>query len=276
MKVAFWSNTRGRSCVTSNLACTSVLSALSRPVERTILFENHQNIVNLGSTLFTQNSEHIVRQETRYTVESGLGKILTLIQKEEDLSEERFFSMTKDYLGKRLFYIPTGDLENADFLEYQLDVSGVRAMRYLERYSDMVFVDTSASPLSSSRKILQQADMVVVNLSQNESMMSHFFRNYSSIQEKAFYLIGNYDGKSQWTRSRIMNRYGIPGSRIGTVPHNVMFSDAISSGRLIPFLLKNYDCDSKDQNYDFMAAAREAVELFRHALCALSEGGKRK
>ncbi len=272
MKVAFWSNTRGRSCVTSNLACTSVLSALSRPEERTILFENHQNIVNLGSTLFMQHSEHIVRQEMRYTVESGLGKVLSLIQK-EDLSEERFFSMTKDYLGKRLFYIPAEDLDNAELLEYQLNIGCVRVMRYLEQYSDMVFVDTSASPLSSSRKILQQADMVVVNLSQNESMMSHFFRNYSSIQEKAFYLIGNYDEKSQWTKSRIVNRYGIPGRKIGIVPHNVEFSDAISNGRLIPFLLKNYDCGSQNQNYDFMAAAREAVELFRQELCALPGGG---
>lgn len=243
-------------------------------MERAILFENHQNIINLGSTLFCQNSEHIVRQDTRYKVESGLGKILTLIQKEEPISADRLFGMTKDYLGKRLFYIPTEDMGSPDFLEYQLDIGCVRALRYLERYSDIVFIDTSAAPLSSSRKILQQADMVVVNLSQNESMMSHFFRNYSSIREKAFYMVGNYDAYSQWTKSRIMNRYGIPGRKIGTIPHNIRFSDAISAGKLIPYLLKNYKCDSKNWNYDFMAAAKEAVALFRNELFDLPVGGR--
>ena len=41
MKIAFWSNVRGHSGVTSNLACISVLSALSCPNERTIVFEKH-------------------------------------------------------------------------------------------------------------------------------------------------------------------------------------------------------------------------------------------
>ena len=62
MKVAFWSNGRGRSCVTSNLACVSVLSVLNCPKERTIVFENHKNIVNLGSTLFHQTSDDGIRE----------------------------------------------------------------------------------------------------------------------------------------------------------------------------------------------------------------------
>jgi len=56
MKIAFWSNVRGHSGVTSNLACISVLSALSCPNERTIVFENHKNIVNLGSTYYHPQS----------------------------------------------------------------------------------------------------------------------------------------------------------------------------------------------------------------------------
>ena len=61
MKIAFWSNARGHSGVTSNLACISVLSALSCPNERTIVFENHKNIVNLGSTYYHPQSAGCVR-----------------------------------------------------------------------------------------------------------------------------------------------------------------------------------------------------------------------
>ncbi|MCH5252271.1 MAG: hypothetical protein J1F22_04795 [Lachnospiraceae bacterium] len=266
MKVAFWSNVRGKSCVTSNLACISVLSALSRPEERTILFENHQNIMNLGSTFFSRNSEQVVKEAKGYTVEIGLGKLLQMVEQGEKLSKESFYSLVSDYLGKRLFYIPSEGVKYADFLEYQMNKECIRTMRYLEHYGDMVFVDTSASPLVSSRKILQQADLVVVNLSQNNQMLDHFFRNYSSIRQKAFYLIGNYDERSELTKGAIMTQYRIPGSRIGTIPHNVQFSDAISEGMIIPFLLKNYSCEKGEANYPFMAAAKEAVELFRRQL----------
>lgn len=266
MKVAFWSNVRGRSCVTSNLACISVLSALSRPAEKTIIFENHQNIINLGSTLFSQNSDNEVNEVNRYTVEQGLGKVMKLVEEGKILSEECFFRFATDYLGKRLFYLPAGGVWNPDFLEYQMDKDCIRTMNYLELYSDLVMVDTSAASLASSRKILQQADVVVVNLTQNEQMLSHFFRNYASVQAKAFYLIGNYDMDSQLSKSYIVNNYHVQGDRIGTVPHNTQYSDAISSGRIIPFFLKNYECSRNSKNYPFFAMAKEAVELFRNHL----------
>lgn len=275
MKVAFWSNARGKSCVTSNLACISVLSTLRSPEERTIVFENHQNVINLGSTFSNQNSENVVKEPGGYTVDIGLGRILTMIERGEDFLTGNLYAFMKDFLGKRLFYIPMEDDRNPDYMEYQLDRMCVRTLNYLENYGDTVFVDTSSAPLSSSRKILQQADMVVVNLSQNRQILSHFFRNYSSIKEKAFYLIGNYDEHSELTKGAIIRRYGIPGSKVATIPHNVRFSDAVSDGRLIPFLLKNYECGRQDDNYAFMAAAREAVELFRNQLQIFKELGVR-
>lgn len=164
MKIAFWSNARGHSGVTSNLACISVLSALSCPNERTIVFENHKNIVNLGSTYYHPQSAGCVREPMYYQTTSGLEKVLQLVEKGEELSEENLYGLTKDYLGKRLFYLPSEPVKSSDYLEYYLEREAVRTMECLERLSDMVMVDTSAAQLASSRKILQQADLVVVNL----------------------------------------------------------------------------------------------------------------
>lgn len=266
MKVAFWSNGRGRSCVTSNLACISVLSALNCPEERTIVFENHKNILNLGSTLFCPHMGSQIKESGNYQTGSGLGRILRLMEQGEEISAENLYCFTEDYLGKRLFYLPSEPVKSSDYLEYYLEKEAIRAMDLFEKYSDIVMVDTSSAPLASSRKILQQADMVVVNLSQNLQILSHFFRNYSSIRQKAFYLIGDYDEKSELTRAEIMKRFFISGSQIGTIPHNTGFSDAISKGQLIPFLLKNYTCHYGDDQYPFMAAAKEAVDLFHYQL----------
>lgn len=268
MKVAFWSNARGKSCVTSNLACISVLSALrnAHSAQKTILFENHQNIINLGSTLFRQSEGNVVREPGHYAVETGLARILKLIELGQAVSEESIYRSAKDYLGKRLFYLPSEENYNADFLEYQLEKECAQALRCLERCSSLVMVDTSAAPLASSREILRQADMVVVNLSQNYQMLSQFFSNYSGVQKKAFYLIGNYDRDSNWTKSKIMKSFNIPGNRIAAIPHHVRFADAVSEGKIIPFLLKHYLCEKRNENFAFISAAKEAVELFLNQL----------
>lgn len=266
MKVAFWSNVRGKSCVTSNLACISVLAALGCPERRTIVLENHQNIVNLGSTYFSPQSNGTVNENSGYTVDTGLGKVLQVVEKGERLSEEMFYRYARGYLGKQLFYLPTESVESADALEYQMARKCGRTLRFLEHYGEMILIDTSAAPLESSRRILQEVDLVVVNLNQNKQMLSHFFRNYSALREKAFYLIGNYDDESEMNKYTIMGKYGVPEDEIGTIPHNTQFADAVSGGRLIPFLLKNYRCGEKNVNFSFMRAAKEAEQLIRDRL----------
>lgn len=267
MKVAFWSNIRGRSCVTSNLACISVLSTLSSSDQgRTIVLENHRNIINLGNALFSRQSEQKIGENTGYQVEYGLGRLLHSVEQGEELSEDIIFRYAMDFLGQRLFYLPAEGVRNQEMLEYRLEKGCIRTIRLLERFGDLVMVDTAAAPLASSRKILRQADIIVVNLSQNRQMLDHFFRNYSDVRQKAFYLIGNYDRESELTRAQIINTYQIPGSRLGIIPHNVQFSDAVSDGMLIPFLLKNYNCGEDNRNYSFMVSAKEAVSLFQNHL----------
>ncbi len=269
MKVAFWSNTRGRSCVTSNLACISVLSTLiSSDHQRIIVLENHQNILNLGNALFSQNSGQEVRENKNYQIEYGLSRLLRVIEQGENLSEDIVFRYAEHFLGERLFYLPAGGIRNQDMLEYRLERECIRTIQCLEDYGDLILVDTAAAPLASTRKILQQADLVVVNLSQNRQMLDHFFRNYSTVRKKAFYLMGNYDAESELTRAEVIRQYRIPGNSLGVIPHNVQFSDAVSDGKLIRFLMKNYHCEKQDSNFDFMSSAKEAVSLCQNRLAA--------
>ena len=105
----------------------------------------------------------------------------------------------------------------------------------------------------------------MVNLSQNNQQLSHFFRNFSEIQKKAFYVIGNYDPHSEITKHDIVKRFGLPGFMVGTIPYNRRFADALTKGKVISFLLRNYECGKENVNYDFISAVKETACLLEQA-----------
>lgn len=260
MKIAFWSNSPGKSGVTGNLSCISILSAMYQPSEM-VLFENHSNINNLGSTFLNQNSYDKLQEKNSYFVENGLGRILSYCDMGDTVNSGMIYRTCLPVFDQRVFYLPAGGM-NRDLLEYRLSRHVGDVMNLLEQFYESVYVDLSSSTLKSSRQILKQADLIVVNLSQNDQLLSHFFRNFSEIRKKAFYVIGNYDSGSVIKKSDIIKTYGLSGDTVGTIPYNRRFADALTRGDVVPFLLKNYSCGADNVNYEFMAAAKETVCLF--------------
>lgn len=276
MKIAFWSNSPGKSGVTGNLTCISIVSAMYQESQM-VLFENHVNINNLGSTFLNQNSYDRLQEKSLYFVENGLGRVLSYCDRKDLVNAGMIYRTCFSVFNQRVFYLPTGGM-NPDLLEYRLKNHAGEVMNLLEQFYNTVCIDLSSSSLESSREILKEADMIVVNLSQNHQQLSHFFRNYSKIREKAFYVIGNYDAQSVITKGDIVKRYGLPGAMVGTIPYNRRFADALTKGRVIPFLLRQYSCGEENVNYEFMSAVKETVCLLEQAKnsrkCERQKGGK--
>lgn len=243
-----------------------------------VLFENHVNMNNLGSTFLNQNSYNRLQEKHSYFVENGLGRILSYCDMGNLVNAGMVYRSCLSVFNQRVFYLPTGGT-NQDLMEYRLKRHAGEVMALLEQVYPMVCIDISSSSLDSSRKILKEADLVVVNLCQNNQQLSHFFRNFSEIQKKAFYVIGNYDSKSEITKSDIVKRFGLPGYMVGTIPYNRRFADALTKGKVIPFLLRYYDCGKENANYEFMSAVKETACLFEQARkeveASMAKGGVR-
>ena len=77
LKIAFWSNSPGKSGVTGNLSCISIVSAMYQPSEM-VLFENHVNINNLGSTFLNQNSYDKLQEKNSYFVENKVDVVFII------------------------------------------------------------------------------------------------------------------------------------------------------------------------------------------------------
>jgi len=233
---------------------------------RSIVFENHQNFINLGNLFFSHNSENFLSEERVYGVRRGMGEVLRAVEEGQVYSGETIFQNARECLGDRLLYLPNPPGINSDVLEYQMDRNCHKVLGYLERFGHLVFVDTTAAPVRSSRKILQEADLIVVNLIQNETMLDQFFRNYRAIREKAFYLVGNYDEESTLTREYIGQHYGIPLNQIGVIPRDSSFLDAVSAGEIVSFLERGMAGESDLMHEDFFACLRETMDLFQEKI----------
>lgn len=274
MKIAFWSNSPGKSGVTGNMSCISILSALYEPSD-SILFENHSSINNLGSVFLNQNSYDMLQEKNSYFVENGLGRILSYCDAGDEVNSGMIYRTCLSVFDQRVFYLPTGGM-NRELMEFRLKRHAGDVMKLLEQFYSTVYIDISSSSLESSREILKEADLIVVNLCQNNQLLSHFFRNYSEIKKKAFYVIGNYDVDSVITKNDIITRYDLPGNMVGTVPYSRKFADALTKGNVIPFLLKNYSCGRKNVNYEFMSATKETVCLLEQMKRQMEEQCERE
>lgn len=262
MKIAFWSNGGNNMCVTSNMACiTSMISLKNSGMTREILLENHFNSrKGLEAVLVQQERLDFLRETGGYYVKYGLEYILKRIFTGET-HDEIVKNSTINLLLSNMFLLPSGMVFNKEVFNYDFSLVHNELFKMLERIGDYVFIDTESNQNLSTKQILYDADIVVVNLSQDPKNIYDFFENYTSLKEKAMYIIGRYQPEKRWTRKRICYEYNIPMNRIGVIPYNVEFNDALEHGKMQHFLNYNYTGRVRLENDYFMRQCRKSTDM---------------
>ncbi|MDF2589593.1 MAG: putative rane protein [Anaerocolumna sp.] len=166
-----------------------------------------------------------------------------------------------EILGNSLYYIPNNEQTNKEAFDYNLYDNINHILKALESFADITYIDTSNHNSLSSKIILEEVDLVVVNLVQNSAMIEHFFRNYSSILSKCVFLIGSYHKKSDLDINKISKAHLINKSNIAAIPYNVEYQEAVLQGTVVEFFARNYSCKRKNPNYNFIHEVKKAVNM---------------
>lgn len=259
MKVAFWSNIRGQSGATTNLALMSVLRALLER-KQTILLENHFNINNLETILMQRQNAWMVRENDSYYYHMGLEYLMKSIYN----TQEKSLLIRRSaipLLDSNILYLPQSNIINREVFSYEFSQVMYQLFQSLESVAETVFIDTEVNDNLSSRLILDEADRVVVNLSQNPYVLDDFFGHYDSLKDKAVYLMGNYRPHSKYNLRQIIEEYQIPEEKIAVIPYHTELADALAEGRLIGFLSRNIQCHEKEENYLFAEQLKKASHM---------------
>jgi hypothetical protein len=260
LKIAFWSNAGEKCNVSLNLSAISVASVIRYPYT-IIAIENRICHDNLGKA-FWSDHHFSFRYEagTNYYDGGGIEGLLRKIYRGEYHSEI-LKSYLKAVIHKHLYYIPQTRVIHNEIFDYEFDHSIHPLFAMIEENADICMIDTASHENLSSKAVLEEADLIVVNLCQKQSVLEDFFINYSSLIPKAVFLISNYDHRLAPSLKKIIEIYDIPMDHITVIPYHEAFQNAFVKGSVVEFISGNYSCPKENPNYLFIRSVKKAAYM---------------
>lgn len=250
MNIAFWSNVRHRSGVTANVALIGILW-VELFVEEIAVTANHVCNFGLAKRLYggIEYEERIAQKAYRYV-----------------LGEPEYFRML--YGGKMHSSLWLND--NLRFLPMEggkSDLFGNEGLRGVEKMisnGGYLLIDTACGFGLGSQKIMEDAELTVVMFPPEREYVDAFFQSETGFRENSFFIVGNYRTDSDFKPSYLTKRYHIPKERIGVIPYNVGFEQAMREGTTIAYVTRNMNCTKRDSAYRFIRYATETVNKLRN------------
>ncbi len=254
------------------MVCISALASIAG-AGKAVLLENHYSCNSIANIVLPGEQVELLKESGRYYNREGMEYVLKGLYSGKDGGELlRHAAMPLLYTS--MYYLPQSYIINKEVFNYEFSLVYKKLFDTLEIFSDNVFIDTERNENLSSNAILTEADLVVVNLAQDKVALNEFFENYSSIKEKSVYLIGAYQPELLFNYRRICYEYHIPRDRIGIIPYNIELSEAMSEGRILQFLNRNYEKASGRENDYFMRHCKKSSIMVRKNLINLRKRKK--
>ncbi|HWT74293.1 MAG TPA: hypothetical protein VN258_06200 [Mobilitalea sp.] len=260
MKIAFWSNNNEKCAVSANLAAISVASVIRYPYS-VITMENHMCSNNLGKAFTGRTANNLMNEVgTNYYDGGAMEGLMRKIYR-GGYCKGMIRSYIKEIISKHLYYIPQSRVIHSEIFDYEFSHCIYQLLDMTEEVADICFIDTASHQNLSTKTILEEADLIVVNLCQSQKILEDFFLNYSSLITKAIFIISNYNTHTKLHMKKISNTYDIPIENIAIIPKNEAFLEAFNCGNVVEFITGNYSCPKDNVNYIFMQAIKKTTYM---------------
>ncbi len=258
MKISFWSPVHGQSGTTSNILIISLLAGMLYK-KSGILTQTQFNYNNLEAPLVGSNSKNTASYA--FFQDVGLDALIRYF-KASRLTREIIENCCISLKNTNVSLLPGTSKNNRDYFDYEMETVLLNLIRSMEDWRDLIYIDVNSGSNLLSWKIIADSDLTVVNLSQNLSVVDHYFECFrDQIHSKIFYLFGNYDCNSKYNINNIRRRYHkeITIFNSGVIPYSTTYLDAQCDGKVIDFIRNNLLCGKDDENHYLMLKARGAA-----------------
>lgn len=237
-KFLFWSPYHGLG-QTSNEHVTALILNLFYKKD-ILLMQTHFKNNNLESPLVGYNVEN---QSSNNEIFEGIGLDMAVTYSNMNhLNKETLRSCCLTP-APSIFLLPGTETKNKE--SYDRDIGG--SVGYVIKDSnelvDYVLIDTNSGNDALSLKLMDMADLIIINLTQRRYVIEKFFNEYGDIfrdRTNVFYLFGDYDDNSSYNINNFRKKYSkhINGNNSGVIPYCTKYMDAINESNVIQFMQK--------------------------------------
>ncbi len=263
MKIAFWSPIPGQSGTTSNLLASAVMSSVILKKSIFIL-HNHFSDYSLEKAVIGKNAGPGLFENI------GLDSLLRST-KIPDLSESTIDDSVISLFNNRLHMLPGTTKEYRDQFESEMLERIPAIVNSVNKYYNLVFMDLVPGYGIQSQILLENADLIVVNLTQDVNSIDNYFAKYHFPKEKVVYIIGRYNKNSRYNINNLERSYHSIRHKTAVIPYNVEFMDSVLDGKLIPYIIKNHAGGRGEDNLYFIKKLKQAVGLIWDCLMRAGE-----
>lgn len=259
MKILFWSPVHGQTATTSNILATSLLTGLYFR-KKLVLTQTQFKFNNLEAPIVGANAYNTDSKE--FFREIGIDTLIRNF-KASKLDKETLENCCISLDNTNVILLPGTSKIIRESFEYEMEAVMLSLLKAIESIYGIVFVDISSGENSLSKVLMKEADLVVVNLSQNMGITDLFMKHYAEdIPQKLFYLFGKYDCNSKYNIHNIRRKYRkkITSKNSGVIPYNTGYMDAQADGKVVDFIRSSIGCTKRDDAYYFMIKAKSATE----------------
>lgn len=266
MKIVFWSPVHGQAKQSSNMLAVALILAMQKQyrllITQTQFRMNDLEDAVIGRSLTKENRE-------RFYQGMGIDAIQRCIKRKPMEESDLENCCVQVLQNSKLMLLPGANSGSYEIHYEALNEMMVFLLREAEQYFDCILIDTNPGGDRISRMLMEEADVVVVNFSQNIGLIDSFFWSYPKelSGKKVFYLFGAYLSDSCYNLHNLRFRYGkIRRSNSGAIPLNIGFMDAVSGGKTVDYFETNRGCEPGDSNYKFIKEVGSVAErLLRFA-----------
>lgn len=121
-----------------------------------------------------------------------------------------------------------------------------------------VLVNSSNEPVT--HMVDKMADRIIITVRQGktESLTWDLYDDDQELRKKTFFLVEDYEKESGFDIGALKKGYRT--KKLYTLPHNVQFRDAVESGSILQYALKNAKAVQGDYNYELSDAVRRLMD----------------
>lgn len=259
MIVAFYGVEGGTAATTGNLISIALMSHFQYQFK--VLMASLSSGLNGLETGFESGRKSFyVAEEAEYFYHQGMDYVIkeagyhhihpTVIQRG-----------ATEVFPQKVYYLSSANGTGLQRVQKTFRNHGNEILDAMEDFAELVFLDCGPGTGSMFYEILKRADLVVVNLVQNQRVLNQFFLSNTDFREKTVYLLGRYDQQFPCNLNRIITKFRMPEEDIRVIPYNAGFQDAFLSGKCAQFLYKNAYGGFYEKNRLFSKELKAATDM---------------